>query len=51
MDPEDRLGARFSSKATREGMGYEVFQEQFTVIKNGEECFDLEGLKAWYGES
>lgn len=51
LDPDDRMGTRYSVKATKERMEYEEFQEKFTVIHKGEEHVDLEGLKKWYGES
>lgn len=47
---DDNIGARYSVKATSEGMSLKEFDERFTVEDESGSYFRTEELWEWYGD-
>ena len=47
---DDNIGARYSVKATKEGISFEEFNERFTLENEHGTFFNTETLFEWYGE-
>ena len=46
----DNIGARYSVKATKEGMSHKEFEERFTYSDDHGSFYKNEELSSWYGE-
>ena len=46
----DNIGARYSVKATKEGLSYEEFEERFTYSDDYGSFYKYEELSEWFGE-